>query len=106
MRAGLLDRRVTFFRRSNTRNEYGEAVQGYTEIGRRFANVRYKTGKEVEASGQIGEMRTTIITVRKDSLTSTVTAADIINFESTQYEIKSITPNYKRDHLEMIVEVM
>jgi|SRR5690606_29557701 len=87
MQAGALDRRITLQRYGISYNSDNEPIQGWTELGKRWASKEDVSDGEKVRAAQVGASVSTRFRVRYDSLTSTLTAADRLTCEGVQYVI-------------------
>lgn len=87
MLAGKLDRRITLQRYGITYNDDNEPIEGWEEIGKRWASKEDVSDGEKVRAAQVGASVSTRFRVRYDSLTSTITAADRLTCEGVQYVI-------------------
>lgn len=93
MRAGKLDRRITFERGAATRNALGgKNPLAWTALGTRLAQVLYGTGSERREAGVEGQAQSATFRVRRDDLTKTVLVTDRIQFDGLIWDITSIAP--------------
>lgn len=88
MRAGPLDRRITLERYGITYNADNEPIEGWAELGKRWASKEDVSDGEKVRAAQVGASVSTRFRVRYDSLTSTLTATDRITYDGQTYEIQ------------------
>ena len=107
MNAGALDRRVTLLRLGAAVDDGYTSVQEFEALAVRWCRVIYQTGKEaVEAAGKDG-MASVRFRVRHDSVTSTLTEQDALEYEGARYAI--VAPPIelgRREGLELIAQGM
>lgn len=97
MRAGRLDRRITFRRNGPaTEDALGAPVAAWSDLGTRWAEVRHGPGSERREAAIEGAEAPATFVVRADSLTETITTADMIRFAGADYDITSIVPSIRR----------
>jgi len=101
MRAGPLDRRITLERYGISYNSDFEPIEGWTELGKRWASKEDVSDGEKVRAAQVGASVTTRFRVRYDGLTSTITAADRLTCEGLEYEIQGLKELGRREGLEI-----
>jgi head-tail adaptor len=106
MRAGRLNRRVSFQRLDSTPDEYGNVSQGtWAELFTTWGNLRETTGREIIEGGAIHAPVSATLMVRGNSLTRTVLPADSAVIDSVRWNIRTITnPDQRGAWLLMVVE--
>ena len=87
MRAGRLNQRITFQRRTESLDAYREDVGTWTDLVEVAAGVEPIRGKEFFAALQVQSDITTLIVVRYSSDVSGITAKDRIVHGSDTYDI-------------------
>lgn len=87
MNYGELDRRVTLQRYGITYNDDNEPIEGWAELGKRWASKEDVSDGEKVRAAQVGASVSARFRVRYDSLTRTITAADRLICEGVQYLI-------------------
>jgi SPP1 family predicted phage head-tail adaptor len=104
MKAGTLDRRVSILRPAPASDDGYTTVEGWVEVGQRWAAFKPQVGREaIEASGKDG-MEAARFHLRHDSLTRTITELDVLEFENRRYAI--IAPPIelgRREGVELVV---
>ena len=107
--AGRLSHRVRFERRDETGNDgFGNVLKEWTTLCLRWAAYRPEFGREAIAADRQNSTRAGTVTVRRDTLTATITAADRLVFVSgpnrdAVAQIRSIIP--LNDIIEMTIEI-
>lgn len=97
MRAGRLDRRITFRRNGEDSEDAMGAPSGEpADIGSRWAAVLHGTGSERREAAIEGAEAPATFVVRSDTLTRTITERDTIRFDGADYDITSIAPSRER----------
>lgn len=87
------DRRITFARVATVRSTLGVVEQGsWSELGSRWAFVRYGSGAERRAAAVEGAVQPATFRTLADGLTSTITVADRIEYGGLTFDIVSIAP--------------
>jgi head-tail adaptor len=106
MRAGRLNRRVSFQRLDQTSDEYGNVTQGtWAELFATWGNLRETTGREVIEGGALQAPMSGTLTVRGGSLARTVSEADSAVVDGRRWNIRGITnPDQRGAWLELVVE--
>lgn len=100
-----LRHRVTFERSGSVRDAYGNMTQGWSELGKVYANVRETTGKERLANGAIENQRTATIRVRASEFSRGITEADRVVARSETWNIRGIANvDDKEAMLDILVE--
>lgn len=91
VRAGLYRERATFQRLSEGAvDEYGNIYTGWANIAVRSADIRERTGKEAIQGGALSDVGPATMRVRKDSITSGITAADRVLVRGKTWAIKDV----------------
>lgn len=96
MKAGTLDKRITFERATNTANDYGEDVPAWASVGERKAAVFYGRGDERRQAAMEGGAQPASFQFHADTLTRTITVRDRINFDGSVWDITAIAPLDRR----------
>ena len=78
--AGELTDRVTFLKAARADDGYGNEVQSWAEHRTVWARVTQPLGREVVASGRVGEEATATVRVRGSAAIRAVTPADALRF--------------------------
>lgn len=105
MRTGAMRKRMTFQRESETADGGGGYALSWTNVATVWGSFRPQLGKEVVQAGRLADPVMGVIEVRSSSTTRGITAEDRVMFDSTNYQIRSITNPDQRNHkLQMIVE--
>jgi SPP1 family predicted phage head-tail adaptor len=90
MRAGRLNQRITFQRRTETLDAYREDTGDWADLVTVAAGVEPVSGKEFFAALQVQSDVTHRIVCRYSSDTSGVTTKDRVSHETFLYDIQSI----------------
>jgi head-tail adaptor len=92
--AGQMDARLQFLEAVAV--DDGLAVsETWAPVGSpRWCKVRWVSGQEEQAGGQVQAGQLLRFTVRKDRLTSSITAANRIRFQGTDHVIVAVAPDY------------
>lgn len=90
MRAGRLNQRITFQRRTESLNAYREDAGTWSDIVTVSAGVEPVSGKEFFSALQVQSDVTTRVVVRYSSDVSDITTKDRIEHGSNYYDIESI----------------
>lgn len=106
--AGPMDRRVRFERRAEVADGAGNTRGEWRAIATRWASYRPEFGREAVAAGRLQSTRAGTLTVRRDSMTTGMTAADRVMFVAgpdagTTAQIRSVIP--LTDSVEMTIEM-
>ena len=97
-RPGNLNRRVELWRDpGTTQGAFGEVTEEWALIGSRWASVQ--PGRGSERFQQESERATQAVTIviRHDELTATLTRKDRVRYQTTEYDIVSISDRFT-DH--------
>lgn len=106
MKAGALDRRVTFRRATATENEFNEDVEAWVFLGAVWASkADVSDGERVRAS-QVGASITTRFQVRHSAVTAGLTPSDQLFCEARLYEIAAIKELGRRVGLEITAKAL
>jgi head-tail adaptor len=105
MRIGKADRRVTLQQVSYTRNDYGEAIKGYTTLTSVWAEL-LKTGNIGESikEGQDIAVKRLHFKVRSSTDTRAITAGDRLQYASDNFDILGVEEIGRKDQLVYIVQ--
>jgi head-tail adaptor len=101
MKAGALDRRIAILRAEWVDDGLQRRLGEPAEIGKRWASATPVRDSERMAQGQtqaVVEMR---FQVRFDSLTRTLTEADLVEFEGARFEIVGLKEVGRRKGVEI-----
>lgn len=90
MRAGRLNQRITFQRRTESINAYGEDVGSWSDLVTVWGGVEPVSGKEFFAALQVQSNVTVKIVCRYSSDTSGITTKDRISHGSNTYDIAAV----------------
>lgn len=90
MRAGRLNQRITFQRRTETLDAYREDTGEWEDLVTVYAGVEPVAGKEFFAALQVQSDITHRILVRSSSDVSGITTKDRVSHETNLYDIQSI----------------
>lgn len=107
--AGALSHRVRFERRDETGDDgFGNVLKEWATLCDRWAAYRPEFGREAVAAGRQNSTRVGTVTVRRDTLTATITAADRLVFvagpnRDAVTQIRSVIP--LSDVIEMTIEI-
>ena len=104
--AGELTDRVTFLKAEAADDGYGNEVRSWTDYRTVWARVIEPLGREVVASGRVGEEATATVRVRGSAAIRAVTPADVLRFSGHIWNIKSgpVPVLRARDFVEFLVE--
>jgi SPP1 family predicted phage head-tail adaptor len=97
--AGDLKDRVTIERATITRDTMNAAVEAWTAIGTRWAQVSYGRGDERRQAAQESASVAATFRLRRDTLARTITVKDRLSFAGGAWDIASIVP-FERDGLD------
>lgn len=85
--SGRLRDKIELLMRDNSVDSFGDRSEQYLTVGFRWGEVKDLSGREMETKmGQESEV-VTRITLRHDSLTSTLTADDVLAHDGVKYKI-------------------
>lgn len=101
IRAGDLDRRVTILRAGVVDDGFASTDTPPIEIGRRSAAKVDVSDRERFAAGQQGAAITTRFRMRSDSLTRTITTADLLAEGDATYTISAVKEIGRREGVEI-----
>ncbi len=87
MRGGKLDRQIILERYGISYDAFNQPIEGWAEIGRRWASKEDVSDGEKIRAAQVGASVSTRFRVRYDSLTWTLTGADRLICEGVEYQI-------------------
>lgn len=91
VKAGLYRERAEFQRLSEGAvDDYGNVYTGWAALATRWVDLRERTGKEAIQGGALADVGPATMRVRKDSTTSTVTAADRVVVRGNTWAIKDV----------------
>ena len=104
MKIGKADRRIELQEVAYTRNDFGEAVKGYTSLGSVWAEL-LKTGSigETIQRGQDIAVKRLTFKVRSFGITQALKADDRVVYKSEPYDILGIEES-GRDQLAIVVQ--
>jgi head-tail adaptor len=97
--AGDMPYRVAFWRFTATRDDFGGQVKTWAAIpnGARWADIVFGTGRERREAAQEVASAPATFSVRRDSLTRTLTPADRLHYDGADWDISSVVPSRKYD---------
>lgn len=103
-----MDRRVRFERRDEVSDGHGNTLGDWQSVATRWAFYRPEFGREAVAAGRLQSTRAGTLTVRRDSVTASMTAADRVVFVAgpdtgATAQIRSVIP--LSDSVEMTIEI-
>lgn len=104
MDAGSLDRRVTLLRAGTVTDDYGDEVDGFTELATVWASVRPSPGTERLASAENAATAPTVITIRYGRGVADLSPRDRIEYpvgSGRMFDIKSVVELGRRDGLQI-----
>lgn len=101
MRAGPMDRRITIERYGVTYNDDNEPIEAWVSVGERWASKEDVSDGEKVRAAQVGASVTTRFGVRRDGLTSTITAADRLVYAGEVYSISGTKEIGRREGIEI-----
>lgn len=87
---GELDERVTFKRRTETKNTYGTLVPSDAEIATVWAKVRPMSGRERDRSQQTEARSNYVVRVHNSATARTVTEGDFVSWRGVDLNIRFI----------------
>jgi SPP1 family predicted phage head-tail adaptor len=91
VRAGQYRERAAFERLTDgSIDAYGNTYTGWEALATRWADMRERTGKEDIQGGVLSDVGAATMRVRKDSTTSTITAADRVVIRGATWAIKDV----------------
>ena len=104
-RAGLMRDRVTFQRMAATTDDFGNTTGNFADHLTRSAHIVERTGKESVELGAMSDVSSATLRIRKDALTSALTAADRVVARGTTWAIRSIIQvDNKGQTLELLIQ--
>lgn len=89
MSAGRMRDIVTFRRKTGTKDAYGNTVQTWVDLFTESAEVMETLGREVVASGRLGEQATARMKVYRSPRTEALTSADAVFCRGEIWNIRS-----------------
>lgn len=101
MKAGALDRRVTFQRATVVTNEFNEGEPSWVNVATVWASKSDISDGERIRAAQTGASVTTRFQVRWNALTATVTPKDRLQCEGRTYGIVAVKELGRREGLEI-----
>lgn len=105
MRAGSLDRRVTFQRRQTGDDGYGNAVLGpWADLLTVWGRLVEKAGREAVAAGRLENAALGELHVRDSAAARAVLPSDRAMISGVAYQIRDIRPPQRWGMIEMVVE--
>ena len=102
--AGDLNRRITIVRATTTRDEHNEPTTAWSDLATLWAAREDISDGEMIAAGELGAYLGARFTVRRDSVSETVTARDRISHEGAIWSIQG-PPKEKREAPAMFLEI-
>jgi SPP1 family predicted phage head-tail adaptor len=99
MEAGKLDRRITIQTYLNTKNEFGEVEQAWTDVATVWAAVNETGGSEKEEAKQVQATDNTVFAIR---FRWDVAEKDRIIYRNKPYNILSIKEIGRQKGLEIV----
>ena len=93
MKAGDLKYRITIQRFTTTELPSGEETKGWAEYATCYAAVTFGTGKERRQAAQETASAPATFHIRRNSKTATVTPADRLAFDGSDWDIQSSVPS-------------
>ena len=105
MDAGALTRRATLLQKMEQRDGDGQIVQGVTDRGTVWANLRHLRGGETVLQARLESRAPAIVTVRASRSTRLITSEWQVKIDGRIYEVKE-SPRETQDRafLEFLVE--
>ena len=88
--AGDLNRRIAIERSTETTNEYNEPVRTWAEVATLWAKREDVSDGEMIAAGELGAYLGARFTVRRSSLTETITPRDRLRHDGATWNIQAI----------------
>lgn len=90
-------------------DEHGSLTGAWASYATRWATYRPTLGREALEMGRLESTTTGVVTVRADSVTRGITAADRVVFLHAPYQgviaqIRSVVPSQDRAHIEFTIE--
>ncbi len=98
MRAGTLNERITLQRMAEGQDAWGQPLEGWVDVARLWANVRFLSGVEAIKSGAETATATASVRIRKRD----VTTAHRLLIAGKPYDITAVLPAL--DHIDLTVE--
>lgn len=93
MAAGKRDELITVERATETTDEYGESIKGWSTLGQEWARVFYGTGNERRiAAAEQGEQSATF-QVLYNAVTASMSIKDRIASGGSYWDIRGISPD-------------
>lgn len=89
MRAGELDKQITFETRTTATDDFGGEMEAFGAPFTAWAKVTFGTGQERRAAAQEQGSQAATFQVRRWSQTDTVTVRDRIVFDGARWDIES-----------------
>lgn len=95
--AGQLRYRIELWRYTTTTDPLGGEIKAWAFLKKRWADMTSGTGRERrEAAQEVSSIAATF-SIRRDSLTRTLTPADRLRYDGADWDIASIVPSRKYD---------
>ena len=98
MRAGTLNERITLQRMAEGKDAWGQPLEGWVDVARLWANVRFLSGVEAIKSGAETATATASVRIRKRD----VTTAHRLLIAGKPYDITAVLP--APDHVDLTVK--
>jgi len=90
--AGKRDRRVTIQRFTATKDEYGEDIETWADLGTRWTAIFYGKGEERrQAAVEEGKQSASFVMLA-DSITKTISVRDRLSYAGDAWDIVGISP--------------
>jgi SPP1 family predicted phage head-tail adaptor len=104
IRAGQLNRRLIFERRTDTRNEYNELVGDWVEIAQTKAEKRALSGREFFTALQVQSEQSFHLACRWSPALAAVKTSDRVLVDGVPHDIQAVSdPTGRRRELEFVV---
>jgi SPP1 family predicted phage head-tail adaptor len=101
MKAGKLDRRITFMRASMARNSFNEEVASWTPLATVWAAADpVSDGERLRAGETLASIKYRF-TVRHSTVTATVDPRDRITYDGRTFDVNGVKPIGRREGYEI-----
>lgn len=99
MYAGRLDRRVTLRGVTESVNDFGEKIRGFSDLVTLYADIREQSGREIVTNGVENAQKNVIFKIR---YRAGVTTDMKIRYGDDDYDIEAINEIQRRKGLELV----
>lgn len=97
MQAGLLNSRIIIMQPAlSAKNEYGEQIPEWKDVGKVWANVRYVSGREYARNGMDSGMATVSVQVRNSAQTRQIGVSWRLQQRDQILNIVAVLPDERR----------